>query len=92
MVKHVPFSGGFMLTSILGFLVSVLFVMQYSVTWGFTFALVFVIMFIASVVSLSHIEAEDVYALKELAVHEQIHGGKKKKKEEKEIKKKENKR
>lgn len=80
MAKNLPFSSGFMLTSILGFLISVLFVMNYSETWGFTFALVFVLMFIASIVTMGHIDAEDVYALKELAVHEQIHGRKKKNK------------
>ena len=80
MARNLPFSSGFMLTSIIGFFVSVFFVMKLSLTWGFTFALVFIIMFIASIITMSQIEAEDKYALKELAVHEQIHGRKKKKK------------
>lgn len=80
MAKHVPFSSGFMLTSILGFMISVLFVMNISATWGFTFALIFVIMFIASIVTMGQIEAEDRYGLKELAVHEKGHYVRKKKK------------
>jgi len=83
MAKNVPFSSGFMLTSILGFLISVLFVMKISLTWGFTFALMFVIMFIASVVNMSHIEAEDVLSMKELAVHEKGHYSKNKPKKKK---------
>jgi len=79
MVKHLPFSSGFMLTSILGFLISVLFIMKISATWGFTFALVFVIMFIASIVTMGQIEAEDKYSLKELGVHEKGHYVRKKK-------------
>jgi len=70
MARHVPLTSGFMLTSIIGFFVSVFFVWKLSETWGFTFALFFVIAFIASVVSMSKIEAEDKYGLSELAIHE----------------------
>lgn len=73
MAGNIPFSSGFMLTSIIGFLVSVLFVMKISDTWGFTFALVFVLMFIASVITMGQIEAEDKYSLKHLGVHEKGH-------------------
>jgi hypothetical protein len=78
MASHVPFSSGFMLTSILGFFISVFFVMKISLTWGFTFALVFVIFFVSSVVSMSHIEAEDREAMDKLAMHEKGHYKKKK--------------
>ena len=77
--KYVPLTSSFMLTSIIGFLVSVMFVMKLSVTWGFTFALFFVIMFIASVVSMSNIEAETRYGWEELAIHEKKKTVKKKK-------------
>lgn len=70
MARHIPLTSGFMLTSIIGFFVSVFFVWKLSETWGFTFALFFVIAFIASVVSMSKIEAEDKYGLEELAIHE----------------------
>jgi 4-hydroxybenzoate polyprenyltransferase len=77
MAKGVPFSSGFMLSSIIGFFISVFFVMDISPTWGLTFAIIFVIMFIASVVTLSHIEADDRYGMKELAIHEKGHYRKK---------------
>ena len=80
MERGIPFSSGFMLSSILGFFISVFFVMKMSPTWGFTFALVFVIMFIASVVTLSHLEADDRYGMKELAIHEKGHYQRHKKK------------
>ena len=76
--NFVPLTSSFMLTSIVGFMVSVLYVMKLSASWGFTFALFFVIMFISSIVSMSHMEAEERYGWEELAVHEKK--GKKKKK------------
>jgi multisubunit Na+/H+ antiporter MnhB subunit len=80
MAQHVPLTSGFMLTSIIGFLVSVFFVWKLSENWGFTFGLFFVIMFIASVINMSHIEAEDKYGLEELAIHEKGHYAKKRNK------------
>ncbi len=68
--NDVPLTSGFMLISIIGFLVSVYFVMDLSATWGFTFALFFTIMFIASIISMSNIEAEERYGWEELAIHE----------------------
>ncbi|KYK25211.1 hypothetical protein AYK26_06350 [Euryarchaeota archaeon SM23-78] len=83
MASQLPYSSAFMLSSILGFIISVFFVMDYSLSWGFTFALVFLIMFISSVISMSQIEAHDKYGLQELAIHEQMHGRKKKKRKKK---------
>ena len=71
--KHVPLTSGFMLTSIIGFFVSAFFVVQIDLSWGFTFSLFFVIMFIASVISMSKIEAEDKYALEQLDIHHKEH-------------------
>ena len=68
--KFVPLTGSFMLTSIVGFMVSALFVMKLSQTWGFTFCVFFVIMFVSSVVSLSNMEAETRHGWEELAIHE----------------------
>lgn len=82
-MARVPFTSGFMMTSILGFLISVLFVMDISLTWGFTFALVFVIMFIASIVNMSHIEADDKYSMGLLGIHEEGHYKKNKPKKRK---------
>ena len=47
-----PLNASFMMTSIIGFLVSVIYIYSYSVTWAFTFAFVFVLMFIASLISM----------------------------------------
>ncbi|MBN2459221.1 hypothetical protein JXB28_02960 [Candidatus Woesearchaeota archaeon] len=79
MEGDIPFSSGFMLTTMLGFFISVFFVMGISPTWGFTFALTFVILFVASVVSMSHIEASNREAMEKLAIHEKGHYRKKKK-------------
>ena len=59
-----------MLTSIMGFLVSAFYVTKISQTWGFTFSLFFIIMFISSVVSMSNMDAEERYGWEELAIHE----------------------
>ncbi len=50
-----PLSGAFMLTSMLGFLLTTVYTIsgRVDLTWGFTFDLIFVIMFIASVVSIT---------------------------------------
>jgi len=54
--KVVPLHGSFMATSIVGFIVSYLYVyMQLgNKTWGFTFMLFFAIMFIASLISMTY--------------------------------------
>jgi len=49
-----PLKGSFMVTSMVGFFVSIYYVMQLSQTWGFTFALFFVMMFIASFISMTY--------------------------------------
>jgi formate hydrogenlyase subunit 3/multisubunit Na+/H+ antiporter MnhD subunit len=51
--KVVPLSSGFMLTSIIGAMISLVYVADKSRTWGFTFFLFFLIMFIASLVSMT---------------------------------------
>jgi hypothetical protein len=73
MGKVVPLSSGFMLTSIIGFLVSVFFVLNISETWGFLFTFFFVIMFIASIINMSQLEADNRFELEELAIHEKGH-------------------
>ena len=49
-----PLSSSFMLTSMVGFLISVFFVYGISKSWGFTFGLFFVIMFISSLISMPY--------------------------------------
>ena len=48
-----PLSGAFMITSIVGFIISAFYVLPNSKTWGFTFVLFFSLMFIASLISMS---------------------------------------
>jgi hypothetical protein len=51
----VPLNQSFFLMSIIGFIISAGFTMsgKLDATWGFTFSLIFVIMFIASIVSMT---------------------------------------
>jgi len=59
-----PLHSSFMLTSILGFLISVFLVYPNSPSWGFAFALVFFMMFVASMVSMTYADVDA-----ELAIH-----------------------
>lgn len=54
-----------MLMSIVGFLVATLIIWPVSMTWGFTFAFVFTIWFVAAVYNFTHAEGEE---------HLDIHG------------------
>jgi len=71
-MRYAHLSAGFMLTSIIGFLISVFFVWKFSMPWGFTFALFFGIMFIASFISMTKANFTDKEMQEELAVHEKI--------------------
>ncbi len=53
--RVVPLHGSFMLTAIVGFIISALYVYRQlgNKTWGFTFMLFFILMFIASVISMT---------------------------------------
>lgn len=50
--QYTPLSSSFFITSIVGFLISVLYVKKFSPTWAFAFATVFFIMFVAAVISM----------------------------------------
>ena len=49
-----PLKGGFMITSMVGFLISAIYVFDASPRWGFTFALFFTLMFVASLISMTY--------------------------------------
>ena len=49
----VPLSGSFMVTSILGFIISGYWVYPQSLRYGFSFMLIFALMFVASLVSMT---------------------------------------
>ena len=61
--KAAPLSSGFMLASIIGFLVSVVYVWNLNKSFGFTFAIIFAVMFVASIVSMTHAPVEAELAL-----------------------------
>jgi len=58
-IQIAPLPSTFMLTSIIGFLVSVIWVGKYNTSYGFAFGLVFGIMFIASLVSMTYAPVGD---------------------------------
>jgi Mn2+/Fe2+ NRAMP family transporter len=81
MEQHtIPLSSGFMLLSIVGFLISTFYIVKLSETWAFTLSLVFVIMFLASIITMSKAAAEIETGLKELSIHDKHHYTKKTKK------------
>jgi hypothetical protein len=53
-IQAAPLPSSFMAMSIIGYVVSVLLVFPLSPTWGFAFTLVFIMMFIASVISMTY--------------------------------------
>lgn len=71
-MRYAPLSSSYMAVSIIGFLISVWFVMDLSVSWGLAFSIVFVLMFISSVISMSKSEPIKEH-MKHLAIHEHKH-------------------
>ena len=49
-----PLSGGYMITSIVGFIISAFYILPNSRKWGFTFVLFFTLMFVASLISMTY--------------------------------------
>jgi hypothetical protein len=72
-LHYAHLSAGFMLTSIVGFFVSIFFVMKLSDTWGFTLTLFFVLMFISSMISMTKADYKEKEYQDELAIHDKIH-------------------
>ena len=62
-MKVAPLPGSFMMISILGFLVSVLMVYNYSPSFGFAFATIFVLMFVASLISMTYADSDAMLKL-----------------------------
>ena len=57
-IKVAPLNSTFMLIAILGFLISTIWIYPMFKPWGFAFALVFALMFLASIVSMTYGPAE----------------------------------
>lgn len=77
-VHIAPLPSGYMLTSIIGFLVSTLYILpEFSANWGIVMGVFFLILFIASVVSMSTVPSGDLALeeahMRELAIHHKIH-------------------
>jgi len=53
-----PLSGGYMVTSIVGFLISAFYILPGSKNWGFTLVLFFTLMFIAALISMTYAPTE----------------------------------
>jgi hypothetical protein len=77
-MKYAHLSAGFMLTSIVGFFISAFFIWKYSMSWGFTFSLFFLIMFVASIISMTKADFSKKEYQQELAIHERPKSYKKK--------------
>ncbi|MFC1755369.1 hypothetical protein ACFL96_18595 [Thermoproteota archaeon] len=60
MYKVAPLSSGFMLVSMVGFMVTVVYTSfgKIDPTWGFTLGLFFVIMFVSSMISMTYAPVE----------------------------------
>lgn len=52
--KVSPLKASFMFISMVGFLISVVYVSEYSLDWAFAFGLLFTLMFIASMISMQY--------------------------------------
>lgn len=46
--------GGFMIMSMIGFIISIIALQNISVKWAFSFAFIFMLMFIASIISMTY--------------------------------------
>ena len=57
-LKVAPLPSSFLLVSILGFIISAMYVYKVEKSFGFAFMLVFAIMFIASMISMSNAPVE----------------------------------
>ena len=54
-----PLSSGHMITAIVGFLISWIYVLPRSTPWGFTFMLFFILMFVAAMISMTYAPVEE---------------------------------
>ncbi len=54
LAKVAPLKGSFMVTAIVGFLISAVWVFPKNKSWGFAFLVFFAAMFIASIISMTY--------------------------------------
>ncbi|MBC8500684.1 MAG: hypothetical protein ISS25_00570 [Nanoarchaeota archaeon] len=78
MFKVAPISSGFMLFSMFGFIISAFFINHpIFKSWAWAFMIVFVIMFIASLISMTKAPIGEEEYLDSLAIHKKGHYKKK---------------
>ena len=63
--KAAPLPSGFMFTAIVGFFITIYFWNILGESFGFTFALFFILLFIASIISMTYASPEDIIAMEE---------------------------
>lgn len=51
-MKIAPLKSSFLAASMIGFLISALYIPRFSTTWAFTFGFVFTLMFVAAMISM----------------------------------------
>ncbi len=83
MAKFAPLNGAFMATSMLGILISIMYVYPQSVDFGVASIVVFGIMFISSVISMTVSNPDDFVELEEKRLNKQKKVNKKTKKQKK---------
>jgi uncharacterized membrane protein len=76
-----------MLVSLMGFIMSAL-LLDVIPSWALSFMIVFIIMFVAAVISMSNVPFENKDLLEELNIHDPLHYEKKKSKSRSKPKKK----
>ena len=68
MFKTAPLPSSFMLFAILGFLISIFYSGKLGPSWSFTLAFLFIIMFIAATISMSHTPISQQEALEKALI------------------------
>ena len=61
-MKIAPLSGSFMITSIMGFLISAIYIFPRNNSWGLALCMLFAIMFIAAMISTTYAPLEAEWA------------------------------
>ena len=58
-MHYAPLHASFMITAMLGLILSLVFVWDYSETWSIAFAMVFFCMFVASMIAMRHANPDE---------------------------------
>ena len=66
-MKYAPLHTSFMITAMLGLIISLIFVWDYSETWALAFTVVFFCMFVAAMTSMRHANPDEQLGTKPFA-------------------------